>query len=160
MSDTRFNLVQDRKGMMWDLLLYVPTVVALLSMVLKFWYSGDVSLAYLFSFLASFFFIAGANRILKTRLMLLPAAPIAIEIGKQVTRIMMRNGEKVELVKDLRLYADYSGRSFGLAGLNKSDQRLQFVFHKGQFSSLKDYQAIQEMLKLASSPSDFFPIKK
>ena len=156
MSDTRFNLVQDRKGMMWDLLLYVPTVVALLSMVLKFWYGGDVSLAYLFSFLASFFFIAGANRILKTRLMLLPTAPIAIEIGKQVAQIIMRNGEKVELVKDLRLYADYSGRSFGLAGLNKSGQRLQFVFHKGQFSSLKDYQSIQEMLKLPSSPSDIF----
>lgn len=147
MSVTRFSLVQDRKGMMWDLLLYVPTVVALLSMVVKFWYGGNASLAYLFSFLASFFFITGANRILKTRLMLLPTAPIAIEIGKQVTRIIMRNGEHVELVKDLRIYADYSGRSFGLAGLDKLDQRLQFVFHKGQFSSIKDYQAIQEMLR-------------
>ena len=127
--------------MMWDLLLYVPTVIALLSMVAKFWYGGDVSLAYLFSFLASFFFIAGANRILKTRLMLLPTAPIAIEIGEHVTRIIMRNGENVELVKDIRLYADYSGRSFGLAGLDKLDQRLQFVFHKGQFPSIKDYQA-------------------
>ncbi len=147
MSDTRFSLVRDRKGMMWDLLLYVPTVVALLSMVVKFWYGGNTSLAYLFSFLASFFFIAGTNRILKTRLMLLPTAPIAIEIGNQVTRIIMRNGEHVELVKDLRIYADYSGRSFGLAGLDKLDQRLQFVFHKGQFSSIKDYQAIQEMLR-------------
>ncbi|MDP1679156.1 MAG: hypothetical protein Q8L02_03410 [Candidatus Nitrotoga sp.] len=147
MGVTRFSLVQDRKGMMWDLLLYVPTVVALLSMVVKFWYGGNASLAYLFSFLASFFFIAGANRILKTRLMLLPTAPIAIEIGKQVTRIIIRNGEHVELVKDLRIYADYSGRSFGLAGLDKLDQRLQFVFHKGQFSSIKDYQAIQEMLR-------------
>ena len=147
MSDTRFSLVQDRKGMMWDLMLYVPTVVALLSMVVKFWYGGDVSLAYLFSFLASFFFIAGANRILKTRLMLLPTAPIAIEIDKQMTRIIMRNGKHVELVKDLRIYADYSGRSFGLAGLDKLDQRMQFVFHKGQFSSIREYQAIQEKLR-------------
>ncbi len=147
MSNTRFVLVQDHKGMMWDLLLYVPTVIALLSMVVKFWYSGDVSLAYLFSFLACFFFIAGANRILKTRLMLLPTAPIAMEIGKQVIQIIMRNGEQVELVKDLRVYADYSGRTFGLAGLDKLGQRMQFVFHKGQFSSIKDYQAIQEMLK-------------
>lgn len=147
MNDTRFILVQDHKGMMWDLLLYVPTVIALLSMVVKFWYSEDVSLAYLFSFLACFFFIAGANRILKTRLMLLPTSPIAIEIGKQVTQIIMRNGEHAELVKDLRVYADYSGRTFGLAGLDKSGQRMQFVFHKGQFSSVKDYQAIQEMLK-------------
>lgn len=149
MSDTRFSLVQDRKGMMWDLLLYVPTVVALLSMVAKFWYGGDVSLAYLFSFLASFFFIAGANRILKTRLMLLPTAPIAIEIGEQATRIIMRNGENVELVKNIRLYADYSGRSFGLAGLDKLDQRMQYVFHKGQFPSMKDYQAIQERYKVS-----------
>jgi hypothetical protein len=148
MSDTRFSLVQDRKGMMWDLLLYVPTVVALLSMVAKFWYGGDVSLAYLFSFLACFFFISGANRILKTRLMLLPTAPIAVEIGKQqVTKITMRNGERVELVKDLRIYADYSGRSFGLAGLDKSGQHLQFVFHKGQFASIQDYQTIQEKLR-------------
>ncbi|CAH1388114.1 hypothetical protein [Candidatus Nitrotoga sp. M5] len=147
MSDTRFSLVQDRKGMLWDLLLYVPTVVALLSMVAKFWYAGDVSLAYLFSFLASFFFIAGANRILKTRLMLLPTAPIAIEIGKQITRIIMRNGENVELVKDLRIYADYSGRSFGLAGLDKLDQRLQFVFHKGQFPNINDFQAVQDKHK-------------
>lgn len=149
MSDTRFSLVQDRKGMMWDLLLYVPTVVALLSMVAKFWYGGDVSLAYLFSFLASFFFIAGANRILKTRLMLLPTAPIAIEIGEHSTRIIMRNGENVELVKDIRLYADYSGRSFGLAGLDKLDQRMQYVFHKGQFPSMKDYQAIQKRYKVS-----------
>lgn len=147
MNVTRFILVQDHKGMVWDLLLYVPTVIALLSMVAKFWYSGDVSLAYLFSFLASFFLIVGANRILKTRLMLLPTAPIAIEIGKPVTQIIMRNGEQVELVKDVRIYADYSGRSFGLAGLDKLDQRMQFVFHKGQFSSIKDYQVIQEMLK-------------
>ena len=147
MNVTRFILVQDHKGMVWDFLLYVPTVIALLSMVAKFWYSGDVSLAYLFSFLASFFLIVGANRILKTRLMLLPTAPIAIEIDKPVTQIIMRNGEQVELVKDVRIYADYSGRSFGLAGLDKLGQRMQFVFHKGQFSSIKDYQAIQEMLK-------------
>lgn len=149
MSDTRFVLVQDHKGMMWDLLLYVPTVIALLSMVVKFWYSGDVSLAYLFSFLACFFFIAGANRILKTRLMLLPTAPIAIEIGKQVIQIIMRNGEQVELVKDLRVYADYSGRTFGLAGLDKLGQRMQFVFHKGQFSSIKITKQFRKCLKLA-----------
>lgn len=152
MSATRFSLVQDRKGMMWDLLLYVPTVVALLSMVAKFWYGGDVSLAYLFSFLACFFFIAGANRVLKTRLMLLPSAPIAIEVDKHITRIVLRKGDHVELVKDLRLYVDYSGRSFGLAGLDKSGQRLQFVFHKGQFPSAQDYEAIKDKLRSSSPP--------
>lgn len=147
MNNIHFSLVQDRRGMMWDLLLYVPTVIALLSMVAKLWYGGDVSLAYLFSFLACFFFIAGANRILKTRLMILPNAPVAIEIGGQATRVLMRNGDSVELLKDLRVYSDYSGRSFGLAGLDKSGQRIQFVFHKGQFRSVQDFQEIQKLLK-------------
>ena len=80
MSETRFDLSRDTKGMMWDLLLYIPTVVALLSMAAKFWYGDDANLAYLLVFLASFFCIAGANRILKTRLMILPNAPVAIEI--------------------------------------------------------------------------------
>ena len=148
MNDTHFNLVQDKKGMTWDLLLYVPTVAALLSMAAKFWYGGeDVSLAYLFSFLASFFFIVGANRILKTRLMLLPNAPVALEVGNQTAKIMMRNGHQTALINKLHVYSDYSGRSFGLAGLDEAGQRLQFVFHKGQFASVQEFQQIQEKLK-------------
>jgi len=146
-SEARFDLMQDRRGMVWDMLLYIPTVVALLSLAAKFWYSNDDNTASLFVFLASFFFIVGTNRILKTRLMLLPSAPIAIEIDKLITRLILRNGERIELVKDIRFYSDYSGRSFGLAGMDKSDQRLQFVFHKGQFSSEQDYQEIQNKLK-------------
>lgn len=147
MSEMRFNLSQDRKGMVWDLLLYVPTVAVLLSMAAKFWFAEDVNFAYLLLFLGSFFFIAGANRILKTRLMLLPSAPVAIEIDKPVTRLVLRNGGRVELVKDLRFYSDYAGRSFGLTGLDKSGRRLQFVFHKGQFSIAQDYQAVQDKLR-------------
>ena len=37
-------------------------------------------MAYLLGFLSCFFLIAGANRILTTRLMWLPSAPVAIEI--------------------------------------------------------------------------------
>ena len=51
----RINLAQDRKGMVWDLLLYVPTVTALLSLAAKFWYGDDINLAYLLvSWAASF----------------------------------------------------------------------------------------------------------
>jgi len=149
-GDVRYNLTQDRKGMMWDLLLYIPTVVALLSMAAKFWYSNDDNTASLFVFLASFFFIVACNRILKTRLMLLPSAPIAIEIEKALVRLVLRNGKHVDLVKDMRFYSDYSGRTFGLSGVDKSDLHLQFVFHKGQFSSAQDYKSVQEKLK--SSP--------
>jgi hypothetical protein len=145
-SNKRFVLVQDRKGMMWDLLLYIPTVVALVSMAMKFWYGEDVSLAYLFSFLACFFFMIGANRILKTRLMILPTAPIAIEIDETGTQIIMRNGEQSGL-NEMRIYADYSGRSFGLVGSDRLGHRLQFIFHKGQFPTVQKYQEIQELLK-------------
>jgi len=143
----RFDLIQDRKGMMWDLLLYVPTVTALLSMAAKFWFGDDINLAYLLLFLGSFFFIAGANRILKTRLMILPSAPVAIEIDKQATKFVLRSGKNVEIVKDQRYYPDYAGKSFGLAGMDSSGQRLQFVFHKGQFPSAKIYQAAQSALR-------------
>jgi hypothetical protein len=149
-NEVRCNLAQDRKGMIWDLLLYVPTVVALLSMAAKFWYSQDDNTASLFVFLASFFFIVGANRILKTRLMLLPSAPISIELDDLSTRFRLRNGKTIELVKDIKYFADYSGRTFGVTGTDKSDQKLQFVFHKGQFVNAQDYQAIQDKLKKIS----------
>lgn len=147
MSEARFDLLQDRKGMMWDLLLYIPTVLALLSMAAKFWYGDDANLAYLLLFLGSFFFIAGANRILKTRLMLLPSAPVAIEIDRAVVRLVLRGGARIEVVKDLRFYSDYAGKSFGLTGSEGSGRRLQFVFHKGQFASAQDYQAAQGKLR-------------
>lgn len=132
---------------MWDLLLYIPTVLALSSMAAKFWYGDDANLAYLLVFLASFFFLAGANRILKTRLMILPSAPVAIEIDKVVVRLVLRNGKSVELVKELKFYSDYAGRTFGLTGMDNSGRRMQFVFHKGQFPSSQDYQAVQDQLR-------------
>ena len=36
----QLELVQDRKGMVWDLLLYIPTVIALASISASLWY-GD-----------------------------------------------------------------------------------------------------------------------
>lgn len=150
MNDLRFSLVPDHKGMVWDLLLYVPTVFALVLLASKLWFGGDTNLAYLLSFLASFFFIAGANRILKTRLMLLPTAPTAIEVGKQTARLILRNGEQVNLVKELRFYSDFAGRSFGLAGLDGTGKRLQFVFHKGQFPGESGYKTVLEALRSAS----------
>lgn len=133
--------------MAWDLLLYIPTVTALFSMAAKFWFGDDINLAYLLTFLGSFFFIAGANRILKTRLMLLPSAPVAIEIEKQAVSLVMRNGQRADLLKDVRYYSDYAGRSFGLAGLDGTGRRLQFILHKGQFASEQDYQGAQNALR-------------
>jgi hypothetical protein len=147
MSAAKFSLTEDRRGMLWDLLLYVPTVIALLSMAAKFWYGEDTNLAYLFAFLASFFCIAGVNRVLKTRMMLLPSSPVAIEVRRNAASLMLRGGDRVELVGELRFYTDYAGKSFGLAGLDKSGRRLQYVFHRGQFADSSDYEAIKEALR-------------
>jgi hypothetical protein len=149
MAATRYELSRDRRGMLWDLLLYVPTVAALLSIAVKLWYGEDAQLAYLFAFLASFFGIAGANRVLKTRLMLLPSSPIAIEVGKKSAALLLRSGDRVELANDLRFYSDYAGHSFGLAGLDRAGKRQQFVFHRGQFSDPRSYAALQDAFRKA-----------
>ncbi len=142
----RFALHRDGKGALWDLLLYVPTVTALAFWAATTWFAGDHSLAYLLAFLASFFFIAGANRVLKTRLMLLPAAPVRIDVATDTVTVVQRNGTKIDLVKDQRLFGDLAGRSFGLTGLDRTGQRLQFVFHRGQFGGDEGFQAVRTAL--------------
>jgi len=144
---TQFELVQDRRGVVWDLLLYIPTVAALGSIAASFWYGDDHSLAYLFFFLTCFFFIAGFNRIFKTRLMLLPSAPVAIKVGAQGIGLVLRNGLPVDLVKDIRYYPDYSGKTFGISGLDGTGRQLQFVFHRGQFMTRELFGLAQETLK-------------
>jgi hypothetical protein len=148
MAETmQFDLVQDRKGVVWDLLLYIPTVIALASISASFWYGDDHNMGYLFLFLTCFFFIAGFNRIFKTRLMLLPSAPISIKVSEQNIGLMQRNGTQVDLVKNIRYYADYTGKTFGISGLDGSGKQLQFVFHKGQFATVNQYDSAQTLLK-------------
>jgi hypothetical protein len=104
-------------------------------------------LAYLLSFLASFFFLVGANRILKTRLMLLPTAPVRIDLDSDSVSIVQRSGASADLVKEQRVFPDFSGRSFGLSGLNREGRRLQFVLHRAQFADDAAYAAVQEALQ-------------
>lgn len=148
MAETmQFDLVPDHKGMVWDLLLYIPTVVALASLSASFWYGDDHNMGYLFFFLTCFFFIAGFNRVFKTRLMLLPSAPVSIKVSDGTLCLVQRNGIQVNLVKNLRYYADYAGKSFGITGLNGAGKQLQFVFHKGQFPTAEKYDALQSIFK-------------
>lgn len=144
---TQFELVRDRKGMIWDLLLYIPTVVALGSISARFWYGNDHNMGYLFFFLTCFFFIAGFNRIFKTRLMLMPSAPISLNLNEQWLALKQRNGVQVDLVKNLRYYPDYAGKSFGISGLDGTGKQLQFVFHRGQFATADQYNSAQDILK-------------
>jgi hypothetical protein len=150
----RFDLVQDRKGMAWDLLLYVPTVAVLAFLAANFWYGDDHNLAYLLYFLTCFFFIVGFNRIFKTRLMVLPSAPVCLEVSGQSVGLVQRNGARVDLVQKLRYYSDFAGRSFGISGLNGAGKQLQFVFHKGQFVTVDQYNLAQETLKRATSSAN------
>lgn len=147
----RIDLVADRKGVVWDLLLYVPTVVVLALMAAKRWYADDHELAYLLYFLSCLFLIIGFNRIFKTRLMLLPSAPISVEVSGQNVSLLQRNGVRLDLVKKIKYYADYAGRSFGISGLDGVGKQLQFVFHKGQFATVDQYKSFQDALKNAAS---------
>lgn len=141
------HLLQDRKGMAWDLVLYVPTVFFLAMLSIKFWYANNTALAYLLVFLSSFFALVGGNRILKTRLMLLPSAPTTLEVDINQVGLVLRSGEKISLVKDLRFYPDFSGKSFGLSGIDLAGRRQQFVFHKAQFASQQIFSDFVETLK-------------
>ncbi len=147
---TRYDLAPDKKGAMWDLLMYVPTVVALASIGLKLWFGGGPkqNWAYLLFFGASFFFIAGANRILSSRLMLLPSAPVSLELSKNRVVVTTKQGEKVELVKDLKYFPDYAGKSFALTGMDLSGKKRQFVFHKGQFPDAAQFQDLRSVLSV------------
>jgi hypothetical protein len=61
--------------------------------------------------------------------------------------LVQRNGTQVNLVKNLRFYPDYSGKSFGISGLDGGGKQQQFVFHKGQFPSPDKFDSLQAFLK-------------
>lgn len=142
----RCNLVPDKKGMLWDLLLYIPTVFFLALIATKFWYDGNRNFSYLLVFLASFFFLAGSNRILKTRLMAVGSAPVSIDAEKDFVRITLKSGQDIVLLKQIRRYGDYAGKSFGLSALDGKGNRQQFVFHRAQFAAEQEYDALQKEL--------------
>lgn len=147
-KQARYPLSPDRKGVIWDLLLYVPTVAILSMIALKLWYGANHEWAYVLFFLASFFFIAGANRILKTRLMLVSTAPVTLDIGTGRARLELRSGERIDLTKDLRYYGDTQGKSFALTGTDVLGRRQQYIFHRGQFADETAFTEINALLKI------------
>lgn len=144
----RYEFKQDRRGMAWDLLLYVPTVTALFSIAAKLWFGPSQSWSYLLVFLGSFFLLAGANRILKTRLLMLSSAPVALEVAKEHVNIRLRGGKAVDLVKDVRFFAEIGGKTFALTGMDLSGQKQQFVFHMGQFQDDAAYKSAKAYLEV------------
>jgi hypothetical protein len=129
--------------------MYVPTVAGLGVVGFMFWFDQNQSLAYLLFFLACFFFIQAAHRILG-RLMLLPTAPTTLDVSKKRVALRLRNSEKIELVKNLRYFSDYAGKSFGLTGIDMNGKQRQYVFHKGQFVDEAAFKSIGDSLKIFS----------
>src|SRR5208283_3701350 len=111
------------------------------------WYDDKVPVAYLLGFLACFFLIAGANRILTTRLMVLPTAPVAIESRANGADLVLKSGDVVKLRLDLKLFREKSGRTFGLTGINDMGKRCQYVFHRGQFKDDSEFKAVMDALE-------------
>lgn len=143
----QYRLIRDRRGVVWDALLYIPTVGALLLIALKLWYGPNHMWSYLLVFLGSFFFIVGLNRVL-SRMMVLPSAPVAIEIDKQGVYLNLRDDQRITLTKDVRFYPDFSGKSFGLSGVDLAGKRHQYVFHKGQYPSPAEFDEIKSLLNV------------
>lgn len=143
----RYDLIPDKKGMIWDLLMYVPTVGGLATGSAIMWFKSNQNLTYLLLFLACFFLFQAINRIMG-RLLLLPSNAKALEISKQRVVLELRNHEKIELVKNVRYFSDYAGKSFGLSGLDLSGAKKQYVFHKGQFADQGDFNKIGGQLKV------------
>jgi hypothetical protein len=142
-----FELSQDRKGVTWDALMYIPTVLGLGTGALMFWYDKNQGLAYLLFFLACFFFYQGVHRVLG-RMLLLPRSPVSLDVSKQRVLLVMRNGESVELMKSLRYFSDHAGKSFGLTGMDLMGAKRQYVFHKGQFADDAAFVRVGTALKV------------
>ena len=141
------QLQQDKKGITWDAMMYIPTVFGLGIGAFMFWYDQNQNLAYLLFFLACFFFYQGVHRVLG-RLMLLPQSPVSLDVSKQRVLMKLRNGSLIELVKDLRYFSDHAGKSFGLTGMDMGGVKRQYVFHKGQFADEHAYKNVSGALKV------------
>jgi len=142
------SLRPDMRGALWDAVLYIPTVSILAFYGLTFWYAQQhMPWAYLLWFMACFFLIAGATRILR-RLLVLPSASVGLDVDKKrnVT-VHLKGGQNVVLVRDVRYFKDYAGRSFGLSGADHDGKKWQFVFHRGQFESESGYARLNKVLE-------------
>jgi len=146
-KSVRAVLHADRAGIIWDMLLYVPTVGFLLFWGLSLWYGSEqVGVGYALMFLGFFFLMVGGNRVMR-RLQLLPSAPVALDVDRERVQISLKGGETVSLVRDVRFFTDYAGKSFGLSGMDTQGAKRQFVLHRSQFDDAGIYEAVTRALE-------------
>jgi len=146
-QEVQCELHADSKGVVWDLALYVPVVGFLILTGLKYWYphGEDEWIGYLLMFLGFFFLMVGGGRVLR-RLLILPSAPVALEIDREQLRLKLKGGDRISLIKNIRFFADHANKSFGLTGMDSKGAKKQFVFHRHQFQG-EDYQAVVTALE-------------
>ena len=143
-----YRFIEDRKGAVWDAVLYIPTVAILLLIGFKLWYGNDSTWAYGLFFMASYITFLGSERIFSTRLLKFPSSPVALSIDKQQVTVELRSKGKVDLVKEVRFYSDYAGKSFGLTGTDVGGKKRKFVIHRGQFSDEQTFKDAVSYLKV------------
>lgn len=149
MAEThRYELVPDKKGVVWDLLLYVPTFVALVALAAKLWFSDNQNFTYVLVFASTLIFLFAFNQIFKTRLMILGSSPVALNVSKKAVSLELKNGDATDLVKDVRFYADYAGKRFGISGLDLSGKMQKFVFLQGQFGTDSEFKDLKSRLAI------------
>ncbi len=147
-EEVQCTLHADKTGVIWDVLLYVPTVGFLLLWGLKLWFAGNETqgmMAYGLMFLGFFFLMVGGNRIGR-RMLWLPGAPVALDINRSRIKLSLKGGGEVVLVKELRYFADHAGKSFGLTGMDQQGAKQQFVLHNKQFEA-EDYERVKRALE-------------
>ena len=92
--EAQCDLRPDKAGVIWDLILYVPTVGFLWLIGMRYWYVGDEQwLGQGLVFLGFFFFLVGGGRVLR-RLLLMPSAPVCLDISKDHITMKLKNGER------------------------------------------------------------------
>jgi len=147
-AEKQFDLQQDKKGMYWDLALYVPTVIALASVAIQLWYSGNEGFTYLLIFLTTFMALIGFNRVAKTRMMWLSSAVIGFIVSKKGVVLHTRGGEHVELTQNVRFFSDFAGKSIALTGVDLQGRRQQCIFHRGQFATPAEFDDAKACLRI------------
>jgi len=142
-----FELHPDKNGIIWDVVLYVPTVAFLLLWGVKLWYGKEtVGVGYALMFLGFFFLLVSGGRIFR-RLQLLPSSPLALDVDVKRVRLRLKSGETVSLVRDVRFFPDYAGKSFGLSGMDQQGMKRQFVLHCTQFADESAFKSVSEALQ-------------
>lgn len=140
-----YKLVSDKNGVIWDAMLYLPMVVGLALGAAIFWHQTNHGMTYLLFFLACFFFYQGIHRILG-RLIMLPGNPTVMDVSKRVVTLWLKNGQKIELIKNLRFYSET--KSIALTGMDSGGAKRQFVFHKGQFEDETQFKKASAALRI------------